>query len=199
MKEGNAIGRGRRASSVAASCGLEKCFKALWPSCLLQIPESSFIGRSHSTANREHRNYCAMFGSHSFKPAHFWGRQLAHLLNWLDSLWVLHRTKWKQHTIAQKKSNLEAFAWRAQHSTRLWTGCNGSSFCKVLVWCCKPPQTMSLTRLLRTKSSAWAHLKAQIRDPIRLATGFQKEVSCNSTWIHCQLRVRQQTRRQATL
>ena len=48
-----------------------------------------------------------MFGSHSFKPAHFWGRQLAHLLNWLDSLWVLHRTKWKQHTIAQKKATLK--------------------------------------------------------------------------------------------
>ena len=36
----------------------------------------------------------------------FWGRilegALAHLLDWLDSLWVLHRTKWKQHTIALK-------------------------------------------------------------------------------------------------
>ena len=41
-----------------------------------------------------------------FKSAHFGGRQLAHLLDWLDSLWVLHRTKWKQHTIAQKKTRL---------------------------------------------------------------------------------------------
>ena len=38
-----------------------------------------------------------------FKSAHFFGRQLAHLLDWLDSRWVLHRTKWKQHTIAQNK------------------------------------------------------------------------------------------------
>ena len=35
--------------------------------------------------------------------SHILGRQLAHLLDWLDSWWVLHRTKWKQHTIAQNK------------------------------------------------------------------------------------------------
>ena len=96
------------------------------------------------------------------------------------------------------KNQTFKFAWRAQNARRLWTGCNGSSLCMVLVWCCnKPSQTVPLTRLLRTERSG-AHLKAQMRDPIGLATGSQKEVSCNSTWIHCQLRVRQQAWRQAT-
>ena len=88
------------------------------------------------------------------------------------------------------------FAWSAQHTTRLWVQ---RFFLLVLVGhCTQRSHTMSLTRLLRTERSG-AHLQAQMRDPIRLATGSQKEVSCNSTWIHCQLRVRQQTRRQATL
>ena len=68
--------------------------------------KSSFVGRSPSRAQWEHRNYCAMLGSHFFKSAHFWGRQLAHLLDWLDSLWVLHRTTWKKHTMVRKKTNL---------------------------------------------------------------------------------------------
>ena len=73
------------------------------------------------------------------------------------------------------------FAWCAQNARRLCVGCDGSSVCMVLVWCCKPSQTVSLTRLLPTERSAWAHLDAQTRDPIRLATGSQKEASCNFT------------------
>jgi len=86
--------------------------KALWKHsdsvvCYKFHGKSSFVGRSPSRAEWEHRNYCPLcfgvaFRKEHFKSAHFWGRQPAHLLNWLDSLWVLHRTKWKQHTIALK-------------------------------------------------------------------------------------------------
>ena len=45
----------------------------------------------------------AAFRKEHFKSAHFWGRQLSHLLDWLDSLWVLHRTTWKKHTAQKNK------------------------------------------------------------------------------------------------
>ena len=47
-----------------------------------------------------------MFWGRISSGQHIWGRQLAHLLDWLDSLWVLHRTEWKQHRIAHKNKPL---------------------------------------------------------------------------------------------
>ena len=96
--------------------------KALWQGlvCYKFHGKSSFVGRSPSRADWEHRNYCAGFGSHVFKPAHFWGRQLAHLLNWFDSLWFLRQTKWNSW-MEQLLSLPEV------HNTQHVCGCNGSS------------------------------------------------------------------------
>ena len=128
------------------------------------------------------------------------GRQLSHLLDWLDPLWVLHRTGWKKHTIVLK---IKPLSLPDVHKTQdvCELGATVLPFVRSLFCAASRavPHHVALTRLLRTERSAWAHLKAQMRDPIGLATGSQKEVSCNSTWIHCQLRVRQQAWRQATL
>lgn len=83
--------------------------------------KSSFVGRSPSRADWEHRNYCAMFGSHVFKPAHFWGCQLAHLLDWLDSLWFLRQTKWNSWMEQPLSFCLTCT------TLNTWVGCNCSS------------------------------------------------------------------------
>ena len=83
--------------------------------------KSSFVGRSPSRADWEHRNYCAMFGSHVFKPAHFWACQLAHLLDWLDSLWFLRQTKWNSWMEQPLSFCLTCT------TLNTWVGCNCSS------------------------------------------------------------------------
>ena len=77
--KGNSIGR-RPCASSAASCGSEKCFKALWLNCLLQIPWQKFILRQvkHSLLKGTVellRYVWGAFRKEHFKPAHFWGRQ----------------------------------------------------------------------------------------------------------------------------
>ena len=127
--------------------------------------KSSFVGRSPSRAEWEHGNCCAMF----------WGRisegalQVSAFLG--TSTIPSPRLAWflvgpapnhMEKAYGAKKQTFK-FAWRAQNARRLWVGCNGSSLCMVLVWRCRQrSHTMSLTRLLRTERSAWAHLKAQM-------------------------------------
>ncbi len=73
-KNGNSIGSQPCASSLADSCRLEKCFKALWLSCLLQIPWQKFIRRKVT---------CAIFGDVSPSP---WMKWLQHGNNWTTRL-----------------------------------------------------------------------------------------------------------------
>ena len=199
-KNGNSIGWQPCASSLADSCGLKK---RRYESTLTQLSVTNSMAKVHSSEGHQAELngnigiIALCFGEGALQVSTFLGTSTTPSPR---LVWFLVGPAPNQMETAYdcSKNQTFKFAWRAQNARRLWTGCNGSSLCMVLVWCCnKPSQTVPLTRLLRTERSG-AHLKAQMRDPIGLATGSQKEVSCNSTWIHCQLRVRQQAWRQAT-
>ena len=61
--------------------------------------KSSSVGGSPSRAEWEHRILGPHFGRSTSSQHILGGRQLSHLLDWLDPLWVLHRSGWKKHTI----------------------------------------------------------------------------------------------------
>ena len=74
---------------------------------LTQLSATNSMTKVHSSEGHQakpNRNIgiIALYLGHISSSQHIWGRQLAHLLDWLDSLWVLHR----QHTIAHKNKPL---------------------------------------------------------------------------------------------
>ena len=132
--KGNSIGR-RPCASSAASCGSEKCFKALWLNCLLQIPWQKFILRQvkHSLLKGTVellRYVWGAFRKEHFKPAHFWGRQ--QLISSTVFFLVGPAPNQMETAYDCAKNTQPLSLLRAQHATCRWVGRNGSSSCMVL-------------------------------------------------------------------